>query len=363
MKMKSTITMFAGAAFFALPAFSQITVTESNLIKTGQTVVQGFDSKVYKLPAAGTNQTWNFSNLVADDKDTISFGAASWYPGHSNFPKATHGIKDGDSSFSFLTLNATKLSILGTYDVFNGEESADTGFGFQLLKLPATMGTKWTENKNGIGEKSELGIDPDGPGPFPVIDSIQTIISIARKCEIDAWGKLTIPLGTYDVIRANMEQIFLFDFRVKVSGAWVNPPKAIKELIFGPIEPDTSNQHFYWTNNSQIGFPLMDYDFSKGDDSVSDLTFVSQLPQFSNNTKIATTSVELYPNPAAEKIFVRAPGKFVVAILFDSNAKVQSTSNGLGMASFDIANLAPGSYTVQVTDNLGKSSTHKIIKN
>jgi hypothetical protein len=25
MKMKSTITMFAGAAFFALPAFSQIT--------------------------------------------------------------------------------------------------------------------------------------------------------------------------------------------------------------------------------------------------------------------------------------------------------------------------------------------------
>lgn len=355
--------MFAGAAFFALPAFSQITVTESNLIKTGQTVVQGFDSKVYKLTAGGTNQTWNFSNLVADDSDTITFGAASWFPGYSNFPKATHGIQDDDSSFSFLTLDATKLSLLGSYDIFNGEESVDTGFGFQLLKLPATMGTTWTENKNGIGEKSELGIDPDGPGPFPVIDSIQSIISISRKCEIDAWGKLTIPLGTYDVIRANMEQIFLFDFRVKVSGAWINPPKAVKDLIFGSTEPDTSYQHFYWTNNSQIGFPVMNYDFTPGDDSISDITFVSQLPQFSNNTKIATTTVELYPNPAAEKIFVRAPGKFVVAILFDANAKVQATSNGLGMASFDLSNLAPGTYTVQVTDNLGKSSTHKIIKN
>lgn len=363
MKMKKTITALAGLAFFALPAVSQITVNESNLIKVGQSVVQGFDETMRKIPAAGTNQTWNFSSLSATETDTVSFGAASWYPGYSNFPKATHGIKDGDSSFSFLTLNPSKLAIIGTYDIYNGEESVDSSFGFQLLKLPATMGTTWNENVNQNGDKSYLGLDPDDGGPFPMIDSIQTIISATRKCEIDAWGKLTIPIGTYDVVRANMEQIFMFDFRVFVSGAWVNPPKAIKELIFGPMEPDTSYQHFYWTNNSQIGFPVMNYDYSAGDDSTSSITYVYQLPQFSGNTTISATTVELYPNPTAEKIYVRAPGKYVVAVLFDANAKVQATSNGLGMASFNMENLAPGTYTVHVTDNLGKSSTHKVIKN
>lgn len=340
---------------------AQITVNKNDLIKVGQTVIQSYDNGTYKLPTSGANQTWNLNFLTEESKDTITFGLASWYPGSSAYAGATHGIEEGDSSWTFIKLSDTELSLLGNYSIYNGV--ADTGtFGFKLLELPATYNKTYKDSTLTNLDPYEFGIDPDGAGPLPTIDSVQLGYMQLSTGKIDAWGKMTTSLGTYDALRNNVAQITSVKMKLKVGPVWINAPQAAVDLILGGSSSDTSNQHFYFTNNASIGFPIVTYDVNATGDSMTGVSWLSSSPKFSNVSNPYTSASISYSNPFGTELKVVVGENPRVLTLVGSNGRVVATNAGKNEIVINTAHLAPGTYFLRVTDARGNAETKTVVK-
>lgn len=340
---------------------AQITVNKNDLIKVGQTVIQSYDNGTYKLPTGGANQTWNLNFLTEDSKDTFTFGLATWYPGSSAYPGATHGIDNGDSSWTFIKLSDTELSVLGNYSIYNGV--ADTGtFGFKLLELPATYNKTYKDSTLNNFDPYEFGIDPDGAGPLPTIDSIQLGYMQLNMGKIDAWGKMTTSLGTFDALRNSVEQITSVRMKLKVGTVWINAPQAAVDLILGGSSSDTSYQHFYFTNSASIGFPIVTYDVNATGDSMTGVSWLSSSPKFSNVSNAVASASVSYSNPFGTELKVSVGENPHVLTLMSSNGRVVASTAGKNEIVLNTSNLAAGTYFLRVSDARGNTETKTVVK-
>lgn len=356
------ILLSSSLCWASIAAFGQITVTKNDLVKVGQTVIQSSTNGTFALPAAGPNQTWNFSSLTADSKDTITFGLNSWFTGYTNFPGATHGIDNGDSSWSFMKINDNEFTIIGSYDIYNGIGSASE-FNFKVLALPTTFNKVDKDSSFQIGEPSEFGLDPDGMGPLPVIDSVQVNYASYSNIKMDAWGKLTTPLGTYDVLRSNNEMINRIKLKLKANNIWIDAPQAVVDMIMGSGGNDTSYQHFFFTNQANIGFPLMTYSLTSAQDSITDISWISSSPTFSSTSNVHASEIQMYPNPVANILTIQAKDKTLSVTLFSQDGRMVKVAGGYESIRMDLNELPMGTYWVKIKDQYGNIENRSIIKN
>ena len=73
--MKTKIFTIA-LAFITLNAFSQITVTDNDVVDVGDVIYQAYDSNsvnAINIGSIGTNQTWDFSSLQESSINELFF--------------------------------------------------------------------------------------------------------------------------------------------------------------------------------------------------------------------------------------------------------------------------------------------------
>jgi hypothetical protein len=352
--MKKSIILVLTYTVLIANLCAQITINKSHMSASGQMNIQAYDYTGYPIPGNGANFNWDFSNLIEDERDSLYYGLPQWYPGANAFPTANlvsmyNGV---DSSYDFLNLNDNDLSFLGTVDYTDGKKTV-SAYNMKFITFPSTFNTAYADATTLPGQANELGIDPDGPGPLPFIDSIYFELGISNKSIIDGYGSIKIPMGTYPTIRQKMTTISdLKNIKMYVNNTWTAVPKILLGALGFGNTADTSYRIAFWTNDNTLGRPLLEYDYSNGDTSISDITYLVAKGKTSGIfAESVNNTLSIFPNPFQNNFQVQFKNAAVgVLMIIDQQGRTieqLETKNG---DTIDLSKYEAGVYLVQIRD-------------
>ena len=338
----------------AITSFAQITVTNNDIAPAGTTIYLANDTTFLGdiIPGEpGANKTWDFTNVQSNTIDTINFILPSATPFGDAFPDAnfafsSHDIETGDV-YAYMVRSDDKFSNIGY--AINTEEF---GFAYNhvepediILDFPVAYQNAYNELIT-----SDMVI----ASPMPGYDSIRTKSTIVKETVIDAWGSLTIPLGTYDVLRQRVDEEQTDSTFVLTSGIWI----FIDEFGFG------STTYSWWTNDVNIGITLFSLDIDPDTEEVNGISFFAGSYVGLNETNVVETKV--FPNPASNLLNFEFD-KIITGELVLMNQLGQIVTkkhiNGQSTIQVNISNLPTGVYVYHSTNNSGELlSSGKILK-
>lgn len=150
---------------------------------------------------------------------------------------------------------------------------------------------------------------------------LRIVYTIDITWKADAWGRIRIPFGTYDVVRQQVFEDITGAFEVKnASGQWTNIDAAITGVN---LPDDRYERYLYWSDELEHPVVILEID-----PTTSEITKVHYKAfEFSSkvvNNQPSNIDVLAYPNPA-----------------FD-------------LVRFDLMNLSNDIYTIEIYDILGR---------
>lgn len=362
--MKKTILFAFLLSIASLNA--QITITRANVIESGQKVSQATDTSTRSKSSSGPNQTWNFSNLKADSRDSLRFGMPFWYEGYENFPDANLAYKEygNDGEVFYLKVDDTEIRTLGFYQ-FDDSSEGIIPFNSRLLSFPSTYNTNYNASSTFTVTEFELGIDPDSTGPIPFIDSIRVNITRTSKSNIDGWGTIITPMGTFSALKQTTLDINTQSFQMKTSGLWVTVPQFVLNQLGFPLpEADSSYNVNFWSNNQATKLPVVSYNYAPSQDSITEVTWLTSPATASSIAENSVNNIFVYPNPTQNELFISSDFASNKVVVMNFEGKIVAEASIEQNSSVSVANLPAGIYLVQIinpeTNTLLK--TVKIIK-
>jgi hypothetical protein len=329
---------------FPLISFSQITITENDVIDVSDVLEQGIDtSGTFIHPLSGSDMEWDFSALDEHLSETLAIGAAQWFDGSSEFPDANIATMDDDGNEIFIRKNSDALDLLGLYgDVFGSGDDEAVYFDPQnrIVSFPSTMGTSYTNTFS----FSFVNYDIDNT------DSVLIDITNEQNSEIDGWGEITTPFGTFDVIRQVVQEIQTTEVEAYLFG----------NVVFTNEEKDTTYTARYWSNDPSTGFPVVEYDFNMLDNSIQgSITWLKSSPVTAVGNE-AIDLIELYPNPAIDQVTLTNTQKGQIIVVFDIvGNQIMTNDANSDISTFSVAVLKAGTYFVKVINREGDFLTSK----
>jgi len=330
---------------FVISAFSvgaQITITTSDMPVAGQTYIMANDTTVTSFGSAGVSQTWNFAAWANQSTDTTIFETPSSVPGFSFFPTATLGIDGGDGA-SFMKNSSSQIDILGFY--------ADFGFGPMAVPFTPpqkflTFPSNYLTTYNGTS-KYELTFFIGQPG----LDSMKVKASINYTSTIDAWGSLTTP------VNSNVSSLRQKYIEISTDSTFLLPTG--QPWMFNPSTPgnpnprvDTTNNYRWWSNTKK--FPVAEV-IADGNNVVSSASYLLSMQVGVNEQVMTKNEVNVYPNPASDKINITGISTESYLVIFDVNGKLmERTRLKKSNTIINTANYENGIYFYQITALTGK---------
>ncbi len=148
---------------------------------------------------------------------------------------------------------------------------------------------------------------------IPGIDSAKLKMDIITSTDVDAWGTITTPLGTFDALR-------MYTVREDHDSTWY---KAGGFWTLWTSDKDVSHSYDWWTDNNAAGYPLVEFDYFAANDSVADVTFLNSTPTQSLDKHEFSSLISVYPNPSDTYINFDYQGESdVVLEIFDLRGKL-----------------------------------------
>lgn len=355
--MKSYVTLLPGF-LLCLTAGAQITVTHSHITGANQQVIYGRDQNEFRLPAPGANQVWDFRSLDdSDHKDTLRYGQPNNAPGHSNFPGATltQVYVPSPNSINYILVSDSLVKYLGSY---NTEDSSINDDAYAVLYLPATYNASRTSKVEESTDVYTIKADPDGAGPLPFIDSLEVKTYAVNSQVVDGWGILKLPAGDFQVLKYTMADFNQPVARIFANSSWLNAPDTIYEIFSNKIgNIDTSFAVDFWTNDANIGVPLMSYSYDAGDTSSSEFEFLVSHSLYSGISTLHINTSFAYPNPAGQVIKINTRLTNPTVLVYNLEGQLVVIQDLHNTDEIDVSRLARGVYTVKLLDNAGGTIT------
>lgn len=334
--------------FFA-PAlsFSQITISSSDFANAGDTVRMSTTTDLgVDFSSTGANWSWDFSSFVAESQKLLDFKGVSEASSLSQLLfggfapvkyQASYFIASDDlpldqlstflpvsitDVFQFSRVTADSISSVGFSITVEGNE---VPFRSDTIEKRYQLPLNYQDSYEGRGY-TEMDLNP--------IVNIIWRQQRLRESQVDGWGTIDLPIGTFDVLRVRhtiteTDSIYNEFFG---SPMWfgVNLPTAyIYEWIApGEKEPVLRIQ------TSEVG----------GNETVTNIEYRDTYdPALAGIMELAP-SPEIYPNPAQETIHIdQVPTGSSYAII-DANGS--TVANGVLDASqaVSVASLGKGAY-------------------
>lgn len=324
----------------SVTGFAQITVTSADVATAGTTVVMGRDTMAtVTIGSAGTNKTWNFSSLTPDEVETLDFVAPASTPYAAQFPGANLSMiqtTPGGTSYIYLVSNSSTVSVDGVADA---TLFADFNPNEQIISLPATYGTP-------INSTTKFTVRM----PYTAVTGYDSLMIKSMKTKngsFDAWGSLTIPLGTFNTIRQYELQRTTDSIFIHAVGPF--PPAG---WYFAQESKDSTYHYAWWTNGKASS--LVEIDSTVG--STGDVRFMAANPGPTNVASAVSQSSNVYPNPASEMInFVYDGNGNTELVIFNvTGSKVSHLVMQPGINQVDVQSYPAGMYLYSQRDATGK---------
>lgn len=326
--------------------FGQIVITNNDLAGAGTSVILAYDT----LPDpgivpgdSGPNKVWDFTNVTAHILDTFHLVMPSATPYADEYPEANFASISAEDDtvavFSYMIRNNDMLSSTGTA-IQGGEEALmflHTEPSEILLDFPVTYGDSYNENylTNIILES-----------PEPGADSIRMKTDIDKETHVDAWGTLSIPIGTYSVLRQRVDELRVDSIFIKLFDSW----------MFVAASQDSATYYSWWTNNSEIGFDLFSMDTDYGTGEVRGASFINSFPTGIEQPNQLTFNA--YPNPFSHVLNIdfekNQTGELIILNQYSQAVHRQQISKQKAI-QLDLSALPSGVYLCTLRTHTGET--------
>ncbi len=378
MKKNILLAIFSG---FAMALSAQITLTNATFPAVGDTLKTAVDAAPtgIQVTAEGPNQAWDYSSLSPDVEQETIYRPASEGSVGSLLPTADAfvGLGAGNVGETYYNITTTAVERVA----LNGNDPI--GLGLPSLfrftppaierRAPLVFGASNSSTSSvSLPFSSDL-LPATITDSLPFVpDSFRIRLAFERMDKVDAWGKLTIPGGTFDVLREKRTEFRETKIEAKVPFfGWLDVTAL---LVTNPnlanIGKDTTSMYYFFSNNSKE--PIAVATMDPQDQNVTSMTYKNGgtiVSGIHENIKNATVSIS--PNPAHDFILFNSndlkmddysltisnlAGQLILRELIDNS--------DLSGYKLDISGLSDGIYFYQILDKKGQLiSGDKFVKN
>ncbi len=325
--MKTTLLVSLFGVFAAPTLCAQPEITFSDMTPvagSSQTIV----SSNYVDPgAAGENQTWDLSTMTNNGQTTQLIELASAAPDAASYPSATHVniVNDLVDAYSFIRFDDNIAEIIAL-TLSTGQSNEFVNPRTQL-EFPVIFGNIFTDTYERVDDYGFPGLEGGEEGSL--------------TATVDGYGTLITPTATYtDVLRVH----YVVESTVTSPGTPDDFP--FSEDIYVFFKSGYSSALATSSISSFAGAVTESSSYLLSDNAVS----VGELP-------FGVSEVSLFPNPSVNDFSIAISTglstQAEISILSLDGRVVQATAghslpSGNSQINFDVSDLAPGIYIVQV---------------
>lgn len=345
---------------------TQITIDQGDMPSAGDMPrVSTADTLVAVDPTpTGANYSWDFSNLKPQFQQVDSFIGRSDLPFTLLFTvsskadiaryirTSTDSLPIGGVSFSggyqIYDKTATDYNDMGQATLLNGllpifleKDPVDVVHRFPLNYMDTDSGY------------SQAILDLQIPG----LGSIYIQQDRVRESEVDGWGTLTTPYGTFDVLRVRSEIM--------------GEDSIMFDTLFNFSVPSIPTVEYKWLAKG-MDIPVLQINTTAfgGMEVVTQVRYQdslrSEVPTLGLEDKLDPLVVHTFPNPVNESLHIQIPdlrGQTAQIRLFDLQGRLVSQSETRGLnVELSMSHLATGHYVLEIT-TIDRFYIDRIIKN
>ncbi|MFN4951465.1 MAG: T9SS type A sorting domain-containing protein [Flavobacteriales bacterium] len=266
--------------------FTQITFDQSDMPSVGDYIPRRSDTMTV-LPGpggSGPNQVWNFTalsnNVISENTNVISVAST---PNGNQFGGSNMAMTNDNANYLYFNKSAQAFTTQGYSGDLLGTGTINAQFSpdLTLHQFPRTFGSSFTDT---------YGIDVIVPGAAinPLISQIHFKRSSVVKDTTDAWGQITTPFGTYDVLRIHTMETY-------VDSVWAQP-------LFPPTwslvstSADTTHSYSWVGKGGKLAIAEMSFD-TLGVPKIFKWTEMQGIAV--GLTENQTSEIKITPNPTS----------------------------------------------------------------
>lgn len=345
--MKKLLLLSLAYAFACLAVKAQITITLSDIQLGPNTVITAKDTSTFIQPGpSGANQVWDFSGFAPSQHDTVTSDMSS-FTSNPLFPTASHAMCQTASGMSYCyyyDIDATGVYGLGLEQTMTVPYASHTVATY----APAAMGYPLPLNFNQIATQACVLTQQSTNGSPAPYDSVRIVYSKGVTLNVDGWGIVKTPFGTYNALRVQkINTNSDTSYYHTAAGGWAAPQ-------VNAIHKDTA---YTWLATGAFEVANM-------------TTYSSTVHRYSFSKSTSTTSIKdrdlqsnefkLFPNPATDNLYIQS--NTGIRSVICKNIVGQACAIAMSGSSVDVSKLAQGVYFLTLVDEKGAVQTQKFVK-
>jgi hypothetical protein len=356
-QMKKLLLFATHILIFIGFSSAQITITTTDMPVVNDTIrysttlnIQGQDPT-----QTGANHTWDYSALTSNTQRLDTFFAVTSTPTAYQFffnnsilyasHKANYALRGQDITFPPIVPIPISFTEVFNFVKNSASKYENVGFGSKISGFPNST------RKQPIDVEYVFPLN-DGDTSYSASQFNINIPTLAyygqtmeRENKVDGWGSLTIPMGTYNVLRVK-------SILTKVDTIFLDT------LGFGVTFPRPEETEYKWLANG-MSTPILKIVTSLG--VVTNIEYQDTIPVVGIQEESLINSVSVFPNPTKEFVQVifnsKNAGNLAYSIK-DVNGKLILSNNfnantGKNVFVIDLRNnqLTKGIYFVELLMN------------
>jgi len=327
---------------FVYSASAQITITSDDLIDVGDSVTLAVADTTpagFNPGPPGANLHWDFSNIIMDTTSKLKFLDPAGTPYGASFPSsniAVMGLADFliEGAWAYATKNAFVFQVdglAGSYDIFEDIvvplDPPEIMFSFPINYLDS-----YSQSST-----ADIAIE----SPEPPADSVRLKVVTSVETTVDAWGELTTPEWTGQVLRIR-------DVRTTIDSVWV------KLLFFWVyLESSTNVGITYKYMANDLGYPVMQFMADSSDTQYSGVNYLKDVGVGISDVdrEEGFNDLVVYPNPATSEAHINIrysiPDTRYSLLIYDLLGGMQDeilAPQGKNQISIDVSAFNAGVY-------------------
>ena len=331
--MKKLLLSISTALLLATFGKAQITTSAASLPQLEDTLYTIIDTfpYIFILDASPVAQDWQFTQLNADVLNTTILEPASSGAEAASFPDADVVLPFFDGE-GYAQINSNSIEIIGyngspleTVQSFVATTAINPSSTYRLTNL--TYGD--THRDSTYFQVVEAGANLDPDETIITVDSARITITSIREDTVDAFGTMTTPFGTYEVIRLKQTEYRNTQIEAKIPPFdWMDVGEFIDGLGDEIIET------YYWLSaDSKEPIAKVERNPATGFNRFCEWKIDRNFAMVVNNEEVVTApaNIKVYPNPAVNEV------------------------------NFELNNLRAGRYTLNFYNVIGRKVMSQII--
>jgi len=348
-------------------SFGQITLESTDYLQAGDTarISQTTDGTI-DYQTTGANSVWGFTYLQAETQSLadpflvqnasflvqLRFGSfaparyiSDYYNTYSGIPFDQFGAflpVNIEDLFRFTKIDSDSVSYPGYSMLIDGN---DIPFQSDTIEVPLRFPLEFGDNYSSRAY-SKVDFNPIFNGIF--------IQYRQRESEVDGFGSLLTPYGSFNAIRVKHtieEQDSLY---VDAFGfaTWV------------PLNLPTQRIYEWWAKDELVPVMKIETQEINGDEVVTLIEYKDDYLGLTAQLTEEDITISTYPNPSKEVLYIETNSPITSVVLYSTEGKLiyQSAGNQSNTDQVDVSSFDSGNYFLGVTTSMGKSYQKIIIQ-